>query len=67
MQVAVLLILIKKVLFGLSVGAGFFAVVLFSKPMLERTILKTKFNDDTYYWGEIIIAMILAVLAMIIV
>ncbi|MFA5086934.1 MAG: hypothetical protein WC470_01375 [Candidatus Paceibacterota bacterium] len=67
MQTAIILTIIRKLLFGLSVGLGFFAIILFSKPLLERAILKTKFDDDAYYWGEIIIAVILAILAMIIV
>jgi hypothetical protein len=67
MQTAILLILVKKLFFGLTVGAGFFTIALFSKPMLERSVLNRKFNDDTYYWGEIVIAILLALIAMILV
>jgi hypothetical protein len=67
MPIDILLILLKKVLFGLTVGAGFFTIALFSKPMLERSILNHKFNDDAYYWGEIALAIFLALIAMVLV
>jgi|LAHU01.1.fsa_nt_gb hypothetical protein len=67
MQTEILFILVKKLFFGLTVGGGFFTVALFSKPMLERSVLNQKFNDDAYYWGEIVIAIILALIAMVLV
>ena len=67
MQIGAYAILIRKILFGLAIGVGFFAIVLYSKPMLERTLLKVKFDDNMYYWGEIIVAIFLALLAMLII
>ncbi|MFA5009560.1 MAG: hypothetical protein WC534_03245 [Candidatus Paceibacterota bacterium] len=66
-KIGIILILIRKLLFGLTVGLGFFVVVLFSKPLLEKVFLKKTINDDFYYWTEIAIAIVLGILAMIII
>jgi len=66
-KIGIILILIRKLLFGLTVGLGFFVVVLFSKPLLEKVFLKKTINDDFYYWTEIAIAIVLGILAIIII
>lgn len=66
-KLGIILILVRKLLFGLTVGLGFFMVVLFSKPLIEKVFLKKAINDDFYYWTEIAIAIILGILAMIII
>lgn len=66
-KLEIILILVRKLLFGLTVGLGFFMVVLFSKPLIEKVFLKKAINDDFYYWTEIAIAIILGILAMIII
>lgn len=66
-KLEIILILVRKLLFGLTVGLGFFMVVLFSKPLIEKVFLKKTINDDFYYWTEIAIAIILGILAMIII
>ncbi|MFA5178177.1 MAG: hypothetical protein WC427_01290 [Candidatus Paceibacterota bacterium] len=66
-KLEIILILARKLLFGLTVGLGFFMVVLFSKPLIEKVFLKKAINDDFYYWTEIAIAIILGILAMIII
>lgn len=67
MEINIWAILIRKVLFGLAVGVGFFAVVLYGKAMLEKILLKRKIEENVYYWGEMIIAVFLGILAMIII
>lgn len=62
----IFIILIRKILFGILVGSGFFGIVLFGKAMVERSILMKFFNVDTYYWTSVAISIFLGVLAMII-
>ncbi len=62
----IFIILIRKILFGILVGSGFFGIVLFGKTIVERSILMKFFNIDTYYWTSVAISIFLGVLAMII-
>jgi hypothetical protein len=62
----IFIILIRKILFGILVGSGFFGIVLFGKAIVERSILMKFFNIDTYYWTSVAISIFLGVLAMII-
>lgn len=61
----IFIILIRKILFGILVGSGFFGIVLFGKTIVERSILMKSFNVDTYYWTSVIISIFLGILAMI--
>ncbi|HOS87881.1 MAG TPA: hypothetical protein PL093_00390 [Candidatus Pacearchaeota archaeon] len=65
MEISFWAILIRKFLFGLAVGVGFYAVMLYGKAMLERAILNRKIEDNAYFWGGVIISIFLAILAMI--
>lgn len=67
MEINIWAILIRKVLFGLAVGVGFFTVALYGKAMLEKAILNRKIEDNLYYWGEIGVAVFLGLLAMLII
>ncbi|MDD5568866.1 MAG: hypothetical protein PHG23_00380 [Candidatus Pacebacteria bacterium] len=57
-----LLIILRKILFALSVGLSFYVLMLFSKPVLEM-LFKRKFNDDGYFWRGVVIAVVLAIIA----
>jgi len=56
------LLLLRKLLFALTVGLSIYTVMLFAKPLLE-SMASRKYNDDLYFWVGVLLAIIFGLLS----